>query len=80
MKLKVQSVISLNLTIGGVLLAMELERAIAVIGLVFKMPYVPDDSARTAFDVLHFTMSDNAFSFSTVMAKECALVASFLCL
>ena len=53
---------------------MELERAIAVIGLAFKMPYVPADSARTAFDVLHFTMDDNAFSFSTSMMKEGALV------
>lgn len=49
---------------------MELERAIAVIGLAFKMPYFPADSARTAFDVLHFTMDDNAFSFSTSMMKE----------
>ena len=56
--------------IFGVLPAMELERAIAVIGLAFKMPYFPADSARTAFDVLHFTMDDNAFSFSTSMMKE----------
>jgi hypothetical protein len=56
--------------IGGVFPAMELERAIAVIGLAFKMPYVPPDSARTAFDVLHFTMDDNAFSFSTSYMKE----------
>jgi len=34
------------------------------------MPYVPADSARTEFDVLHFTMFDNAFSFSTSMMKE----------
>ena len=56
---------------------MELERVIAVIGLTFKMPYVPDDSARTAFDVLHFTMFDNAVSFSIAMMKEGALVASY---
>ena len=56
--------------ISGVLPAMELERAIAVIALAFKMPYVPADSARTAFDVLHFTMDDNAFSFSTSMMKD----------
>jgi hypothetical protein len=55
----------------------ELERAITVIGLAFKMPYVPADSAKTEFDVLHFTMFDNAFSFSTSMMKEGALVAFF---
>ena len=60
--------------ICGVLPAMELERAIAVIGLAFKMPYVLADSARTAFNVLHFTMDDNAFSFSTSIMKEGALV------
>jgi len=63
--------------IGGVLPAMELERAIAVMGLAFKMPYVPLDSTRTEFDVLHFTMFDNAFSFSTSMMKEGVLVAFF---
>lgn len=63
--------------IGGVFPAMELERAIAVIGLAFKMPYVPADSARTVFDVLHFTMDDNAFSFSTSMMKEGALISFF---
>ena len=56
--------------IAGVFPAMELERAIAVIGLAFKMPYVPADSSRTVFDILHFTMDDNAFSFSTSMMKE----------
>ena len=61
--------------ICGVFPAMELERAIAVIGLAFKMPYFPADSARTAFDVLHFTMDDNAFSFSTSMMKEGKLLA-----
>ena len=66
--------------IAGVFPAMELERAIAVIGLAFKMPYVPADSARTAFDVLHFTMDDNAFSFSTSMMKECMLKFFFFCL
>lgn len=60
--------------ICGVFPAMELERAIAVIGLAFKMPYFPNDSARTAFDVLHFTLDDNAFSFSSSMMKEGKLV------
>lgn len=61
--------------ICGVFLAMELEREIAVIGLMFQRPYVPADSARTVFDVLHFTMDDNAFSFATNMMKEGTLVA-----
>ena len=30
----------------GVLPAMELERMVAVIGLAYKLPYVPDNSAR----------------------------------
>jgi hypothetical protein len=64
--------------ICGVLPAMELERAIAVIGLAFKMPYFPPDSARTVFDVLHFTMDDNAFSFSTTLMKEGVLVTLLL--
>ena len=63
--------------ICGVFPAMELERAIAVMGLAFKMPYVPADSARTVFDVLHFTMDDNAFSFSTSMMKEGVSVLLF---
>lgn len=61
--------------IAGVFPAMELERAIAVIGLAFKMPYFPADSARTAFDVLHFTMDDNAFCFSTSPMKEGDLIS-----
>jgi len=60
--------------ICGVFPAMELERAIAVIGLAYKMPYFPPDSARTPFYVLHFTMEDNTFSFSTSMMKEGKLV------
>jgi hypothetical protein len=63
--------------IHGVFPAMELERAIAAIGLAFKMPYVPVDSARTVFDILHFTMDGNAFSFSTSMMKEGAQLPFF---
>lgn len=55
----------------GVLPAMELERMVAVIGLAYKLPYVPDDSARRDNDVLHFAMSNNAFSFSTTLMKTC---------
>jgi len=35
-----------------VLAAVELERLVAVLGLAFKLPYVPDDSARRATDLL----------------------------
>jgi hypothetical protein len=31
--------------VAGVLLTMELERFIAVLGLAYELPYVPDDSA-----------------------------------
>jgi hypothetical protein len=32
--------------VAGVMLTMELERFIAVLGLAYNLPYVPDDSAR----------------------------------
>ena len=53
--------------IAGVLLTMELERFIAVLGLAYELPHVPDDSARREGDLLHLTMVDNAFSFTTAM-------------
>jgi hypothetical protein len=53
--------------VAGVLLTMELERFIAVLGLAYELPYVPDDSARREQDLLHFSMVDNAFSFTTGM-------------
>jgi hypothetical protein len=53
--------------IAGVLLAMELECFIAVLGLAYELPYVPDDSARREGDLLHLTMVDNVFSFTTAM-------------
>jgi hypothetical protein len=53
--------------VAGVLLTMELERFIAVLGLAYDLPYVPDDSARREQDLLHLTMIDNAFSFTTSM-------------
>lgn len=46
---------------------MELERFVAVLGLTYELPYVPDDSARREHDLLHLPMVDNAFSFSTGM-------------
>ena len=49
------------------MLTMELERFIAVLGLAYELPYVPDDSARREQDLLHITMVDNAFSFVTGM-------------
>jgi hypothetical protein len=53
--------------VAGVLLTMELERFIAVLGLTYELPYVPDDSAHREQDLLHFSMVDNAFSFTTGM-------------
>ena len=56
--------------ICGVLLAMELERFIAVLGLVYELPYVVDDSARREGDLLHISMLNNAFCFTTSMALK----------
>ena len=53
--------------IAGVLLTMELERFIAVLGLAYELPYVPDDNTRREQDLLHLTMLDNAFCFTTAM-------------
>lgn len=53
--------------VAGVLLTMELERLVAVLGLAYELPYVPDDSARREQDLLHFAMIENAFSFTTGM-------------
>lgn len=62
--------------IAGVLLTMELERFIAVLGLSYELPYLPDDNVRREIDLLHFAMVDNAFSFTTGMMHkngECTL-------
>ena len=56
--------------IDAVLASIELEHLVAVLGLAFRLPYVPDDSARTVSDLLHFPMVENAFSFTTVMAGK----------
>jgi hypothetical protein len=56
--------------IVGVLLAMELERFVAVLGLAYKLPYIPDDSARREGDLLYLSMIDNAFCFSTSMISK----------
>jgi hypothetical protein len=53
--------------VAGVLLTMELERFIAVLGLSYELPHVPDDDARREHDLLHLAMIDNAFSFATGM-------------
>ena len=68
--------------IVGVLSAMELERFIAVLGLAYELPYVPDDSARREGDILHFSMLENAFCFTTSMILKSgeyslALILSF---
>ena len=60
--------------ISGVLLAMELERFIAVLGLAYELPYVPNDNTRKESDLLYFSMADNAFNFTSRMiskAGEC---------
>ena len=62
--------------IAGVLPNMELERFVAVIGLVYQLPYLPDDNLRRETDLLHFAMVENAFSFTTGMMHkngECIL-------
>ena len=56
--------------VAGVMLAMELERFIAVLGLAYELPYVPEDSTRREHHLLHFSMVDNAFSFATGMAPK----------
>jgi len=56
--------------IDAVLATVELECLVAVVGLAFRLPYVPDDSACAATDLLYFSMAGNAFSFTTVMAGK----------
>jgi hypothetical protein len=56
--------------VAGVLLAMELERLVAVLGLAYDLPYVPDDNLRKESDLLHFAMIENAFSFTTGMMHK----------
>ena len=56
--------------IAGVLLTMELERLVAMLGLIYELPYVPDDGARREKDLLHLTMADNAFCFVTSMISK----------
>jgi len=53
--------------IAGVMLSLELERFIAVLGLAYELPYVPEDSARREGELLYLSMVDNAFSFTTSM-------------
>ena len=67
--------------IAGVLPAIELERFVAVLGLAYDLPYVPNDSARREGDLLYLSMIDNAFCFTTSMvskAGECSLADFFL--
>ena len=53
--------------IVGVLSAMKLECFIAVLGLAYELPYVPDDSAHREGDILHLSMLENTFCFSMSM-------------
>ena len=57
--------------VARVLLTMELECFIAVLGLAYELPYVPDDSVRREQDLLHLAMVENAFSFTTGMMLKC---------
>lgn len=65
--------------VSGVLLTMELERFIAVLGLAYRLPYVPDDSARREHDLLHLPMNDNAFNFSTGMMLKSGEYSLIFC-
>jgi len=56
--------------IAGVLLTMELERFVAVLGLAYDLPYVSEDNLRKETDLLHFSMVENAFSFTTGMMHK----------
>ena len=56
--------------VTGVLLTMELERLVAVLGLAYKLPYVPNNNARREQDLLHLAMIDNAFCFGTTMMSK----------
>ena len=56
--------------IAGVLLTMELEHFVAVLGLAYQLPYVPDDNTRRESDLLHLAMVENAFSFTTGMMHK----------
>lgn len=66
--------------IAGVMLALELEHFIAVLGLAYELPYVPDDRARREKDLLYLRMVDNAFSFTTTMmsksGEQCLIIST----
>lgn len=51
--------------ISGVLPVMELEQFIAVLGVAYELPYVPNDNAHREDDLLYLSMADNAFNFSS---------------
>ena len=56
--------------IAGVLLNMELERFVSVLGLAYQLPYKPDDNLCRDKDLLYFSMVENAFSFTTGMMNK----------
>ena len=62
----------------GVLPSMELERLVAVLGLAYELPYIPEDSARREVDLLHFSMVENAFRFTTTMTGKAGEAFLFL--
>ena len=56
--------------ITRVLPNMELEHFVAVIGLAYQLPYLPNDNLHRETDLLHFAMLENAFSFMTGMIPK----------
>ena len=56
--------------IGSVLFMMELEHFIAVLGLAYEFPYVPNDGTRLEKNLLHLTLVNNAFCFGTSMMSK----------
>ena len=56
--------------IAGVLLTMELECFVAVLGLAYELPYLPEDNVHREKDLSHFSMVDNAFSFTMGMMHK----------
>ena len=66
--------------ITGVLLNMELERFVSVLGLAYELPYKPDDNLRRDKDLLYFSMVENTFSFTTgMMNKNGEHIFNILC-
>jgi hypothetical protein len=62
--------------IVGILPVLELECLVAVLGLAYNLPHIPNDSSRNEKELLYLSMVDNAFCFTTTMiskSSECSL-------